>query len=99
MRPGIQPEERPAQESEFDGEHVAGLSRRIVGRRAIYFIYATVGQKRYVELGGLLGIAVEPEARGYRGHKTSPCRAKKIRILGAVQKRRMTSMDFDTSIE
>jgi hypothetical protein len=68
QRSAIQAGERLAHQGELDHQHVAGLARRVVARRAMDRIDVAVGEQRGVEIGGFFGIAVEPEAGGNVGH-------------------------------
>ena len=53
-------------------QHIARLARRIVIRCAMDRINMAVGKEGGLELGGLFGIAIEPEARGYAAHGGFP---------------------------
>ena len=58
----VQPEERLAQHGELHRQHVAGLAVGIIARRFVDRADAAVGESRGVELRGLLGVLVEPQA-------------------------------------
>src|SRR6202011_6381347 len=52
-----------------DHQHGAGLSGGTVDRVLLDPVDPRIRQQRNVEFGGLLGLAVEPQAGGYFGHR------------------------------
>jgi two-component system response regulator (stage 0 sporulation protein F) len=60
FRAAVEAHERLAGEGELDHQHVSRRTARIVGGRALDLVDAAVGEESDVEVGGVLGLAVEP---------------------------------------
>src|SRR6516164_7847039 len=68
LRSTIQAGERLTHQCKLYQQHVACLARRVVTRCAMDRINMAILEQGGIELGGVFGVAIEPEARGYAGH-------------------------------
>ena len=82
VRSSVQADELLAAEGEVDGQDLALLRARIVGRRAGDAVDPAIGKDRGVELRGLLGLSVvEPEKRVIEVMATPPLWLGRASIL------------------
>ena len=73
LRAAVQADAGDADDGECNREHVSLLASGVVGGRAEHLADGAVGEGGSVEVGGLDGAAVKPQAQGvFGGHGVAP---------------------------